>query len=83
MRVEATVRRDWARARRERTWLAEVSGMILTSVTVVRPDLSCLISCFFLSNSPLPSKSLMVSLYCKGSDGENVIRLWNKGAYNF
>lgn len=36
---------------------------ITTSVTVVVP-FSCLISCFFLSNSPFPRRSLIVSLYC-------------------
>lgn len=37
-----------------------------TSVTLVE-FFSCLISCFFLSNSPFPSRSLMVSLYYDGS----------------
>jgi hypothetical protein len=38
-------------------------ALVTASVTVVLPDLSCLISCFLLSISPCPSKSLMVSLY--------------------
>lgn len=45
-----------------------MSGMVLISVTRVVGDpdaeVICLISCFFLSNSCLPSRSLMVSLYC-------------------
>ena len=36
--------------------------MTFTSVTLVEV-LSCLISCFFLSNSPVPRRSLIVSLY--------------------
>ena len=38
--------------------------LVTTSVTVVRPRLSCLISCLRLSSSPVPSRSLIVSLYC-------------------
>lgn len=64
MSVAATLRRDWATARRERTCEGEVSRIISTSVTRVEPVLpSCLISCFFLSNSPFPRRSLIVSLY--------------------
>jgi len=66
MRVAATLRRDWARARRDRTWEGEERGTTTMSVTRVDPVLaSCLISCFFLSNSPFPRRSLIVSLYCK------------------
>ena len=64
MRVAATERRDCATARRERTLLGLCKGITVKSVTRVEPVLrSCLISCFFLSKSPLPSRSLMVSLY--------------------
>ena len=64
MSVAATVRRPWASESNVRTCEGEASGTTLTSVTVVRPVLeSCLISCFFLSNSPLPRRSLIVSLY--------------------
>ncbi len=67
--VAATLRRDWARASRERTWEGEDRGAITMSVTRVEPDLvSCLISCFFLSNSPFPRRSLIVSLYWKKSN---------------
>ena len=53
---------------RVRTWAGEARGMTFTSVTVVRPVFaSCLISCFFLSNSPLPRRSLIVSLYYESS----------------
>lgn len=34
-----------------------------TVVLVKRPTFSCLISCFFLSKSAVPRRSLMVSLY--------------------
>lgn len=64
MSVLATVRRDWAMERRERTCEGERRGTTFTSETDVRPDLSWWMSCFFLSNSPLPRRSLMVSLYC-------------------
>lgn len=63
MRVAATVRRELATRRREVTDAGDCKGITFTSVTRV-PDLSCLISCFFLSNSPLPRRSLIVSLYC-------------------
>ena len=47
-----------------RTCEGDESETTLASVTVVRPVLeSCLMSCFFLSNSPLPRRSLIVSLY--------------------
>src|SRR6266850_884621 len=61
--VAATVRREFAVASRERTCAGERSGWTTTSVTRVEPPFSCLISCFFLSNSPFPRRSLMVSLY--------------------
>lgn len=62
--VAATLRRDWAIARSERTCDGEVRLTTSMSVTRVEPVLeSCLISCFFLSNSPFPKRSLMVSLY--------------------
>lgn len=60
--VAATVRRDWANASNARTWFGERNGTTLTSVTHV-DILSCLISCFFLSSSPVPKRSLTVSLY--------------------
>jgi hypothetical protein len=62
IRVAATMRREFAIARRERTWAGEWSCWTMTSVTRVDP-FSCLISCFFLSNSPFPRRSLIVSLY--------------------
>ena len=41
-----------------------MSGIVVVSVMLVRSVLgSCLISCFFLSNSCLPRRSLIVSLY--------------------
>ena len=41
-----------------------MSGIVVVSVMLVRNVLgSCLISCFFLSNSCLPRRSLIVSLY--------------------
>ena len=44
---------------------------VTTPVTVVRPLLSCLISCLRLSSSPVPSRSLIVSLYChRGGDSQ-------------
>src|SRR6266849_2420178 len=49
--------RDCAIARRERTWAGERSCWTTTSVMRVDP-FSCLISCFFLSNSPFPRRSL-------------------------
>lgn len=60
--VAATVRRELATRRREVTYAGDGRGITFTSVTRV-PDLSCFISCFFLSNSPLPRRSLIVSLY--------------------
>ena len=66
IRVAATMRREFAIARSERTWAGERSCWTTTSVTRVDP-FSCLISCFFLSNSPFPRRSLIVSLYCAGS----------------
>jgi hypothetical protein len=62
MSVAATVRRELATRRREVTDAGDGRDITFTSVTRV-PDLSCLISCFFLSNSPLPRRSLIVSLY--------------------
>ena len=62
MSVAATVRREFASASRERTSAGVRRGCTTTSVTRVEP-FSCLISCFFLSNSPFPRRSLMVSLY--------------------
>ena len=65
--VAATVRRDCASESSVRTCAAVASGTTFASVTVVRPVFaSCLISCFFLSNSPFPSRSLIVSLYYRG-----------------
>lgn len=62
--VEATVRRDWASESRERTWVGEVRGRTVASVTRVVCVLgSCLISCFLLSSACLPRRSLIVSLY--------------------
>ena len=82
MSVAATLRRDWATARRARTCEGDVRRITSTSVTRVEPVLpSCLISCFFLSNSPFPRRSLIVSLYWRVVlRGENN----NKNmAYNF
>ena len=39
------------------------------SVTDVLPPFSCLISCFFLSISPVPRRSLIVSLYWEDQVG--------------
>lgn len=65
IRVAATDLRDWAVKRRDRTWLGDCRGTTVKSVTRVEPDLkSCLMSCFFLSKSPFPRRSLMASLYC-------------------
>ena len=64
MRVAATLRQDWATVRREWTCEGEVNRITSMSVTPVKPVLpSCLISCFFLSNSHFPRRSLIVSLY--------------------
>jgi len=59
--------------------------LVTTSVIVVRPLLSCLISCLRLSSSPVPSRSLIVSLYCyrpRNSQLEADARR-QRGAYNF
>jgi hypothetical protein len=64
--VAATVRREFASRRIADTSRGVRSGITLTSVTRVLALVavfSCLISCFFLSNSPFPSRSLIVSLY--------------------
>jgi hypothetical protein len=71
MRVAATVRRELATRRREETDAGDGRGITFTSVTRV-PDLSCLISCFFLSNSPFPRRSLIVSLYYSFSYQSNL-----------
>jgi hypothetical protein len=42
-------------------------ALVTTPVTAVRPLLSCLISCLRLSSSPVPSRSLIASLYCHRS----------------
>lgn len=64
MSVAATLRRDAARASSVRTCAGEESGRTAASLTVVRSVRgSWWISCFFLSNSCFPRRSLMVSLY--------------------
>lgn len=65
--VAATVRREFASRKSAETSRGVRRGITLTSVTRVLAFVavfSCLISCFFLSNSPFPSRSLIVSLYC-------------------
>ena len=65
--VAATVRREFASRKSAVTSRGVRRGITLTSVTRVVALVavfSCLISCFFLSNSPFPSRSLIVSLYC-------------------
>jgi hypothetical protein len=58
-------------------------ALVTTSVTVVRPFLSCLISCLRLSSSPVPSRSLIVSLYChRTNDGQLDARRKVRGTYN-
>lgn len=49
-------------------------ALVTTPVTVVRPLLSCLISCLRLSSSPVPRRSLIVSLYCHRSDSQLAAR---------
>lgn len=36
-----------------------MDALLTASVTVIFPSLSCLISCFFVSNCPLPRRSLI------------------------
>lgn len=64
--VAATARREFACRRSTLTSRGVHKGTTLTSVTRVVALVavfSCLISCFFLSNSPSPSRSFIVSLY--------------------